>query len=65
MPKLLGTVVQVQDWHMAQEKERRIALQTCEALQQTLQDRPDDLENAHRDGPSVDQISPTPPGTLL
>ncbi len=50
--KVLGTVVRVQNWHMPQEMERRIALQTREALQQTLQDHPDDLENAPRDGPS-------------
>jgi hypothetical protein len=37
---------------MAQEMERRIALQTREALQRTLRDCPDDLENAHRDDPS-------------
>jgi hypothetical protein len=36
MSKVLGTVVRVQDWHMAQERERRIAQQTLEALQQTL-----------------------------
>ncbi len=36
MSKVLGTVVRVQDWHMAQEMERRIAQQMHEALQQTL-----------------------------
>jgi hypothetical protein len=36
MSKVLGAVVQVQNWHMAQKRERKIALQTREVLQQIL-----------------------------
>jgi hypothetical protein len=36
MSKILGTVVQVRDRQMAQEREQRIALQMREALQQTF-----------------------------